>query len=59
MYCYGEFLENSCKNNPDFFIQHFSLNSRPAKLKKFAKLKDFRLNSTIFMPKLNVSENNG
>ena len=31
------------------FFQHFPLNSRPAKLKKFAKLKDFLLNSRTIL----------
>ena len=32
------------------FFQHFSLNSRPAKLKKSAKLKKFFLNSSKILP---------
>ena len=31
------------------FFSHFSLNSRQSKLKKFAKLKVFNLNSTVFL----------
>ena len=31
------------------FFRHFSLNSRPGKLKKFAKLKDFLLNSSTIL----------
>ena len=37
------------------FFQHFSLNSRQNKLKDLAKLKDFSLNSSIFLPKLGDS----
>ena len=37
------------------FFQHFSLNSRQNKLKDLAKLKDFLLNSSIFLPKLKFS----
>ena len=37
------------------FFQHFSLNSRQNKLKDLAKLKDFSLNSSIFLPKLKFS----
>ena len=35
--------------NAALFFQHFPLNSRPAKLKKFAKLKDFLLNSSTIL----------
>ena len=40
---------------PGLFFQHFSLNSRRNKLKDLAKLKDFSLNSSIFLPKLKIS----
>ena len=36
------------------FFQHFLLNSRPNKLKVFAKLKDFWLNSSRFLNKLKI-----
>ena len=41
---YVRILTRSLSVTPAFFFQHFSLNSRPAKLKKSAKLKKFSLN---------------
>ena len=37
-----------------FYFQHFSLNSRPSKLKKSAKLKNFFLNSSEILSKTQV-----
>ena len=42
-------------SNAGLFFQHFLLNSRRNKLKDLAKLKDFSLNSSIFLPKLKFS----
>ena len=45
-------LQNINDYKSGLFFQHFSLNSRRNKLKDLAKLKDFMLNSSIFLPKL-------
>ena len=45
----SKFIKSEAINgstNVAAFFQHFSLNSRPAKLKKSAKLKEFLLNSS-------------
>ena len=52
---YIEVHKNAVGSNSGLFFQHFSLNSRQNKLKDLAKLKDFSLNSSIFLPKLKFS----
>ena len=49
--------KNKFDTKSGLFFQHFSLNSRRNILKVFVKLKDFLLNSSIFLPKLKFLAN--